>query len=73
MSSNKRKGPYLRNASGYRGVTKDNGWRAVIQVNKKAYCLGRYSHPKEAALAYDRAVLEHKQPREKFSINYNYI
>lgn len=51
------------NSTGYKGVVKikpskkwknpGNRWRASIKVNGKTFCLGTYSNPIDAALAYD--------------------
>ena len=49
------------NTSGYTGVIKKRKrFSAEICVNKKKQSLGSYDTPKEAALAYDRAVVQHK-------------
>lgn len=50
------------NTTGFRGVSirkQTNSYRATITVKGKHIELGDYSSPKEAALAYDRYVLEH--------------
>lgn len=46
----------------YKGVSlrKDTGkWRARLNSGGKCYFLGYFKTPEEAALAYDRAALEH--------------
>lgn len=51
------------NRSGYKGVSFDKAhrrkWYASICVNGKTLCLGFYNTPVAAALAYDRAAIEH--------------
>ena len=48
--------------SGYRGVaptTWPGRWRAVIHINGKQKALGCYGTPEEAALAFNRAAIQH--------------
>jgi hypothetical protein len=50
---------YKNNTTGYKGVSQQRGrrkFRAQIYVYGKAIYLGWYDTPREAALAYDRAV-----------------
>jgi hypothetical protein len=57
-----------RNTSGYTGVSK-NGKRFVAKIGvdgKKKY-LGTYDTAKEAALAFDRAVVQLKLPSSKLN------
>jgi hypothetical protein len=56
------------NTMGYRGVTK-NGKRyaAKIGVKRKKLYLGTYNTAKEAAVAYDRAVVHHKISSSKLN------
>jgi hypothetical protein len=67
MSSNKRKRS-SRNTTGYNGVSK-RGKRFVakIRFNSKTKHIGTYGTAKEAALAYDRAVVQHKLPSSKLN------
>lgn len=47
------------NTSGYRGVSFDrNKYTSVIHVNKKRIRLGRFNTALEAAIAYDKYVIE---------------
>ena len=67
MSGQKRK-LKSSNTTGYKGVSK-NGKRfqAKIYFDRELKCLGTYDTPKEAALAYDRAVTQHKLPSSKLN------
>ena len=58
------------NTSGYTGVykTASKKFQAQIKVNHKTISLGTYDSPKQAALAFDRAAIQHKRP--KSSLNY---
>lgn len=56
------RGPNRNNTSGYKRVCWHRGaqkWLASIQVNRQQINLGLYDDPVEAALAYDRAAIEH--------------
>ena len=59
----------IRNTTGYTGVsiTASKNYMATIYFDKKQRSLGNYATPKEAALAYDRAVLKHKLPETKLN------
>jgi hypothetical protein len=53
---------YKNNTTGFKGVACDKGrgkLRAQIRVNGKHIHLGWYDDPREAALAYDRAVRQY--------------
>lgn len=52
------------NTTGYRGVWKRRGnftkpWVSRIMANYKCIYLGQYATPEEAALAYNKAALQH--------------
>lgn len=48
------------NTSGFKGVSTQRGrWIAMININGKNTCLGSFKTKKEAAQAYDSAVIEH--------------
>jgi hypothetical protein len=67
-------GIYSSNTSGYIGVCfskKDEVWVANIQHKHKAYYLGAYKDPKEAAKAYDRKALELLGDRAKLNFPEN--
>ena len=69
MSSKKRK-LQSNNTTGYTGVYKNgNGKRfqAQIYFDGKSKSLGMYATSKEAALAYDHAVIQHNLPSSKLN------
>ena len=54
------------NTVGYRGVSKSGKkFQAQIRINSKITPLGKYDTPKEAAIAYDRAILKANQCTRK--------
>ena len=58
------------NTSGYIGVTKGGNkkrFEAQLRIDGKKTSLGTYETAKEAALAYDRAVIQHKLPSSKLN------
>ena len=72
MSGKKRK-LSSTNTTGYTGVYKRGKmFRADIRVNGKKRHLGTYDTPKEAALAYDRAVVQHKLSSSKLNFPNDY-
>lgn len=58
-SRNKKK--HKNNTSGYKGVYchRDGYWFAAIKLEGGIKRLGKFARPREAALAYDRAAIEH--------------
>jgi hypothetical protein len=73
MNPKKKKRLKSHNTSGYTGVSK-NGKRfqAKIYFDREIKCLGTYDTPKEAALAYDRAVIQHKLSSSKLNFPNDY-
>jgi hypothetical protein len=59
------RGPAKSNKTGFKGVSIRRNekrlkmYRANIRVNDKQVFLGNFMRPEEAALAYDRAAIEH--------------
>ena len=64
MNPEKRRKLSSTNTTGYTGVytARGNRFRAQIKINRKDKALGTYNTAKEAALVYDRAVIQHKLP-----------
>ena len=51
-----------RSKSGFKGVgwhSKNKSWRARVRVNGRELCVGYFSSPVEAAVAYDAAARKH--------------
>jgi hypothetical protein len=58
-----------RPTSGFCGVkASGKGWKAKITINNQNHYLGRFELKEEAALAYDRAVMQLREPR---ALNYH--
>jgi hypothetical protein len=63
MNRKKKRRLHSSNTTGYTGVQKrGKRFRADIKIDRERRHLGSYDTPKEAALAYDRAVVQHKLP-----------
>ena len=73
MNPHKKRKLASTNTSGYNGVSKERKrFSARIKINGKRKHLGAYDTPKEAALAYDRAVTHHKLPASKLNFPNGY-
>jgi hypothetical protein len=65
---------HANNTTGYTGVIKNGKkFQALIRIDGKRKYLGTYTVLKEAALAYDRAVIQHKLPSSKLNFPNDYI
>ena len=68
MNPKKRKKLSSANTTGYHGVHKiGERFRAAVTIDGKTKSFGTYDTPKEAALAVDRAVVQHKQPSSRLN------
>ena len=68
MNPKKEKRVQTNNSTGFTGVTKEGtGFKARIRIDHKTIYIGTYDTPKEAALAYDRAVIERKRPSSRLN------
>ena len=68
MNPKKEKRAQKNNSTGYTGVTKEGpGFKARIRIDHKTIYIGTYDTPKEAALAYDRAVIRRKRPSSRLN------
>ena len=72
MNPTKKRRLASTNTSGYTGVCKSGKkFKAAIKIDGKKKYLGTHVTPKEAALAYDRAVVQHKRPSSKLNFPNN--
>ena len=73
MNPKKKRKLSSRNTTGYNGVCKSGKrFKAQATINRKVKHLGRYDTPKEAALAFDRAVIQHKLSSSKLNFPNDY-
>ena len=64
----KRKIMRSHNKTGFNGVHKQgNKFKAMISVNGKQKYLGLFTKARDAAMAYDEAIVKYHQPRTKFN------
>ena len=64
----KRKIMRCTNKTGFNGVSKDGKkFRATISINGKSKYLGTFTSARNAAMAYDEAIVKYHQPRTKFN------
>jgi hypothetical protein len=74
MNPKKKRRLHSTNTSGYTGVSKNRKrFKAVIYFDGKYKHLGTHDTPKEAALAFDRAVIQHKLSSSKLNFPNDYI
>ena len=73
MNPKKKRRLASNNTTGYTGVCKrGKRFEAQISIDGKLKTLGGYDTPKEAALAFDRAVIQHKLPSSKLNFPNDY-
>jgi len=61
---------YKLSTTGYRGVTlHGKKYKAQIFIEKKNKALGYFATAKEAAAAYDAAILKHNKPHHKLNFS----
>jgi len=64
----KRKIMKSNNTTGFNGVSKDGKkFMARIKINGKSKYLGTFTSARNAAMAYDEAIVKYHQPRTKFN------
>ena len=64
----KRKIMICTNTTGFNGVCKNGKkFQASIRVNGKSKYLGSFTKARDAAMAYDEAIVKYHQPRTKFN------
>ena len=64
----KRKLVTCTNTTGFNGVSKyGKKFRAQIRVDGKKKHLGTFTRARDAAMAYDEAIVKYHQPRTKFN------
>ncbi len=59
------------NTSGYRGVARkrQNEWVAQVNYKHKAYCLGHFNTPLDAAIARDKFIIDNGFPHKLNNID----
>jgi hypothetical protein len=73
MNPEKKQRLQANNTSGYRGVYKmKKKYQSKINVHNKTKYLGAFNTPKEAAVAFDEAVIEFKLPSYKLNFPNDY-
>jgi ADP-ribose pyrophosphatase YjhB (NUDIX family) len=73
MNPKKKRRLQSRNTTGYTGVRKSGKrFRAEIRIDGKQKYLGTYDTPKEAALAFDHAIIQHKLPSSRLNFPNDY-
>jgi len=64
----KRKLVTCTNTTGFNGVSKKRKkFRANIRINGNVKYLGTFTRARDAAMAYDEAIVKYHQPRIKFN------
>jgi hypothetical protein len=73
MNPKKKRRIQSNNTTGYTGVYKrGKRFQVQIQIDRKLKSLGMYATPKEAALAFDRAVIQHKLSTSRLNFPNDY-
>jgi hypothetical protein len=74
MNLKKKRSLYSNNTTGYRGVYKiGKKFAARVKIGRTLKHLCLYDIPKEAALAYDRAIIQFKLPTIRLNFPNDYI